>query len=321
MEPVFTKLFGAASHPVGAVISSRARIAFAKNDAKRADELMTAAIAMLGDDKRADRAELQMFHARVLLALGKRDDARTHAEAAATDYAAAGTGFASRAEAARTWAAKPTAAVPPPVATPDAPARPPEATSQRPTPPAASDACGKAGRKWDRLWPGDERDLIEGWHEKDPERGERVISVIDQFIADWRTAARAACADDRRMMCLERARATAKARIKSVGNGTTRAIADRKSLPDLSRCADADHVRNLVYPSSDEQREAIEFAEEELEYTRILLDINYPSGAERHVSGWGSDAIAKSGDPSITARAEKLRAEIKEQYAAKKQKP
>jgi tetratricopeptide (TPR) repeat protein len=107
IEPVFAKLFGARSHPVGAVLSSRGRIALAKRDAKGADALMQRAIAMIGDEHRTDRAEAELFHADVLAALGKRDAARAIADAAANDYEAAGKGFAERAAAARAWPARP----------------------------------------------------------------------------------------------------------------------------------------------------------------------------------------------------------------------
>jgi tetratricopeptide (TPR) repeat protein len=101
MEPVFAKLFGRPSQPVGAVVYSRSRIAFARGDAKRALALVDDAIVMLDDSQRGDRAEMKQFRATVLLALGRRDDARASAHAAADDFEAAGPGFAKRAAAVR----------------------------------------------------------------------------------------------------------------------------------------------------------------------------------------------------------------------------
>ena len=109
VEPTFARLFGATSHPVAAVVYSRARIVLATGDAAGAEALAGRAIAMLGDDKRADRAEILLFRARILFRLGKRDAAKASAEASAVDYAAAGAGFATKAEASRAWAAKPAA--------------------------------------------------------------------------------------------------------------------------------------------------------------------------------------------------------------------
>jgi tetratricopeptide (TPR) repeat protein len=108
VEPTFAKLFGATSYPVAAVHYSRARIILAKGDTAGAEALAGRAIAMLGDDKRSDRAEIELFRARLQLRLGKRDEAKASADASATDYAAAGAGFATKAAASRAWAAKPT---------------------------------------------------------------------------------------------------------------------------------------------------------------------------------------------------------------------
>ena len=109
IEPVFAKLFGARSYPVAAVTYSRARIDLAKGDVAGAEQLAARAHAMLGDDKRSDRAEIALFHARLLLRQGKRADAIASAEASARDYDAAGAGFAAKAAASRAWAAKPAA--------------------------------------------------------------------------------------------------------------------------------------------------------------------------------------------------------------------
>ena len=106
IEPVFAKTFGAKSHPVGAVLYSRARIAFAKRDMKAADALLAKAMPMYGDDNRTDRAEAELFHARVLHALGKRAEARASADASARDYEAAGPGYVAKAQASRAWAAR-----------------------------------------------------------------------------------------------------------------------------------------------------------------------------------------------------------------------
>ena len=107
IEPTFAKLFGASSYPVAAVIYSRARIFLAKGDLEGAEALTVRALGMLGDDKRSDRAEIALFHARLQLRMGKRDQAIASAEASAKDYLAAGGGFATKAAASRAWAAKP----------------------------------------------------------------------------------------------------------------------------------------------------------------------------------------------------------------------
>jgi tetratricopeptide repeat protein len=109
VEPTFVKLFGATSYPVAAVQYSRSRILLASGDTRGAEALAGRAIGMLGDDKRSDRAEIELFRARVLFRLGKIDEAKASAEASATDYAAAGPGYATRSQASRAWATKPAA--------------------------------------------------------------------------------------------------------------------------------------------------------------------------------------------------------------------
>jgi tetratricopeptide (TPR) repeat protein len=105
IEPVFAKLFGAASQPVAACRLERARILIAQGDPVRAEAQAASAIAMLTDADLSDRAELELVRAKALRASGRRDDAHAAADASARDYDAAGSGFADRAKAARDWAA------------------------------------------------------------------------------------------------------------------------------------------------------------------------------------------------------------------------
>jgi tetratricopeptide (TPR) repeat protein len=114
-EPVFVKLFGASSQPASATAITRARAELARGNAKRADELATRSIAMLGDDKRSDRAEALAVHAAILWAIGNRDAARSAAERSIRDFEAAGAGQAPRVVVVRRWLAAPGArpAVPP----------------------------------------------------------------------------------------------------------------------------------------------------------------------------------------------------------------
>ena len=107
IEPTFVRLFGAASFPAVAVQYTRARITLAKGGIAAADAEALRAIGMLGDDKRSDRAEIELFRARILFRRGRLAEAKASAQAAAADYAAAGTGYAPKAEAARAWVATP----------------------------------------------------------------------------------------------------------------------------------------------------------------------------------------------------------------------
>ena len=300
MEPVFAKLFGAQSHPVGVVLHSRARIALAKHDAKTADELMTRAIAMIGDEQRADRAEGELFHATVLLALGKRDAARAMAEASARDYDAAGKGYAKRAEAARAWAAKPTAAVP-------MPAQPAAAMPVAAPPATTGGPCDKAGNDIVDVWPAEERDSIASWWRKEPEDGEKLLAMIDRYVADWRAAARAACLanNPQRMLCLDRARERATARIKNAANGTKRSIKDRHSLPDFAHCASTSET----LPPDDKAYERIEKGEYYLETARIMFEIKYWNAVYRDLTSV-RDQLREYNDASLATRAQQLEAEL-----------
>ena len=309
MEPVFAKLFGQVSYPVAAVISSRARIAFAKADAKRADVLISEAIGMLGDDKRSDRAEMLLVRARVLVALGRRDEARALAEASAKDYDAAGPGFAQRAAAARAWAAKPTAAAPVIDGAVEPAATPAKAV--------ATGACAKAGDAIADVWP-DERDSVESWHRRAKQDSTQVIAVIDRYVEDWRAAAQAACAATqtqsadltaRRQLCLDRARERATARIMAVANGTLRAITTRRSLPDFTVCANASTLQAETVPPTAEARDRVERGERYLEEARIMLDIPYWQQASRNLSA-ARDQLRAYHDPSLAARADNLGAEL-----------
>jgi serine/threonine-protein kinase len=120
-EPVFVKLFGESSQPASATAITRARAELARGNAKRADELATRSIAMLGDDKRGDRAEALAVHAAILWAAGNRNAARSAAERSIRDFEAAGAGQAPRVVLVRRWLAAPSAR----------PALPPVATAAR----------------------------------------------------------------------------------------------------------------------------------------------------------------------------------------------
>jgi len=308
IEPVFAKLFGASSHAIAAMQASRARIAFAKGDAAGADAFLARALAMLGDDKRADRAELALLRARVLWKLGKRDAATASAEAAAVDYEAAGGAWPAYATVARAWAAKPTAAAPAP-ASPAAPA-----ATAAPAPAAevaATGPCARASALIDELWPA-ERASAESWYrrayDEDEPRVTRVLAVIDRWVADWRTAVRAACTAQRggdelaakRASCLARLGAAASARISLVANASARAIVDRASLPELATCADPARLRAESVPASPAARQAVVGGERALEHARFMHEVGMSGTATRHIA-WARDRLREHADPLLAA--------------------
>ena len=294
IEPVFTKLFGASSQPAGAVLYSRARIAFARHDTRTTDALMPEAIAMIGDAQRADRAEGELFYATVLFSLGKRAEAVAMAEAAAKDYETAGRGYGNRVALARAWAAKPTATVP----------MPPAPMSATPAMPSRSgSACDKAGDVFLEIWPADERPLIEGWYRTRPAEGAQLLATIDTYVADWRAAARAACLvnNPQRRLCLDRARARATARIKNAANGTRSSIVGRASLPDFAHCATA----RETLPPDDDAYEALEKGERALEAARVMFEIKSWNAVWRQLS-WTRDQLRIYPDKSLEERTRRL---------------
>ncbi len=102
----FTASFGAHSAPMSAVDEARGRLAVVRGRWADADRAFAEAIAVLGDHgSAADRAELELVRADALAHTGHAADARASADAAAADYVAAGTAFASRAAEAKAWRA------------------------------------------------------------------------------------------------------------------------------------------------------------------------------------------------------------------------
>jgi tetratricopeptide (TPR) repeat protein len=296
IEPVFAKLFGASSHPVGAVLSSRARIAIAKHDAKSADALMQRSIATMDDSHRVDRAEAELLYADVLAALGKRDAARAMAEAAAKDYEASGSAYAKRALEARAWPARP----PPPPVTPAPPDQGP---------------CAKAGSVFLDIWPAGERDLIASFYRKDPEIGEALLGSIDKYVTAWRAAAKSACMTDNRQhrLCLDRMRQRASARIRNAANGTLRALKSVSQLPSFTACANA---KDTLPPDNDSYT-ALEEAERSLEDARVMIEIEYWPAVYRSLQRV-DDKLRDYKDPSLAERAAKLEAEVEVLHPRKK---
>jgi hypothetical protein len=173
--------------------------------------------------------------------------------------------------------------------------------------PAVTGPCAKAGNVILDLWPGDERGMIEGWYRKEPEEGEQLLSMIDQYVESWKAAARAACGSKNaeHALCLDRIRERAGARIKNAANGTKRSILGRQSLPDFAHCATA----NETLPPNDGARERIEKGEYYLEYARIMFEIKYWNAVHRGLAQV-NDQLRAYNDASIAARAKKLRDEL-----------
>jgi tetratricopeptide (TPR) repeat protein len=103
----FVKLFGESSQPAAAVAITRARALLARGDVAGADEQAARAVAMLGDDKRAERAEALAVHAAIRWRLGDKQGARDTAARSLSDFEAFGTADVSRVDAVRHWMAAP----------------------------------------------------------------------------------------------------------------------------------------------------------------------------------------------------------------------
>jgi hypothetical protein len=278
IEPVFAKLFGASSSPVGAVLYSRARIAFAKKDPKTADELMQRALPMFGNAE-SDHKEALAFHAHVLAALGKGP--------------------------------KPTTPlVPTAVAPPAAKASP----NSGPCAKAGNhilDLWPGDERDlilgWYRTDPEEGEKLIA-----------IVDKWVNSWRAAYSAACVAGEQGtakgiiDQRMLCLDRARSRAAAHIKNRANGTPSALVGSASLPSFANCATAKDV----VPDDDDKYIAIEEGERALEEARIMQGIPFRQAVHRSLTRV-KDKLRIYNDASLAERLAKFEQEVAAAESAK----
>jgi tetratricopeptide (TPR) repeat protein len=278
LEPVFTKLFGASSSPVGAVLYSRARVAFANKDPKTADELMQRALPMFGDAK-SDHQEALAFHAHVLAALGKGPKPTTplvpiaHAAPAAPVTPKSGPCAKAGNHILDLWPGDERDLI----------------LGWYRTDPDEGEKLVAIVDKW-----------VNGWR----------ASYTAACIAGEQGTAKGVV--EQRMLCLDRARSRAAAHIKNRANGTKSALVGSASLPSFASCATA---KDTV-PDNDDKYVAIEEGERALEEARIMQGIPYRQAVHRSLSRV-KDKLRIYNDASLAERLAQFEQEVAAAEAAK----